>query len=764
MPVSSRYRFAALSAAVLAAAAVLIACGSGGGGSSGGGAAVAALDMPSRITLSAADGTSNSTSAILGRSIQKVARKARLKAFDDSGTDYANQTKVSWLEDTDALDMVNDILGVVEQSGYQDFVNAGPYKALVEKVGDSETSQGGTTSTSTAAEELMEIIVNVTRESNTAPMIVKVWVKEEDGPGGSTMLIRGYFEVSQGVSSQYPYGVMQAHFRGNALDANGADVAGDPVFTMAMSISAQDGNVIVEQVEEGEEKGGQLDFVWERRVRLVADATLTSGNAYVYVNETNDQTGLPEAETLYFAYNGDFFKYQDADSLEVTAMDKGSLRHRIHRYKVFREDTGAKVTRSSGFPIQTAGGQYGYVGYYGLWTPYGVTVSDGDTVTRADDGQAYTLIRKGGKLSKHTRTETTLGALDGIEISVFSQNDSKDIIVVWKSSEGAFMKIGERNNLNGQIDYLEEADWSAYVFANEWEGGWCQALSAYLPLGLIDSPADATPIYYHAEETVSGSLAEDLTLYYWGYAMTAPITQEEVDGAAAAEMAYRMNPPQVKKTYTFDATDRVLKDGSGNAILLGGDLDLSGTFYSNGYCMSQLTTEDTYTAETAYSIGNAAVYYSWNTGPNSWNQYSGLRDANGALVAFEAPLNFTYTHSQANDANNDATYDGKTFNLAYDGSGLNMPWIFDAATGEWAPALNLKDGTVLVDAQDGRYVVKAVEEALLMSETNDPAADALVIDTTIAAPTLTYDSTKTDLVGAVPEGTELKIIKGEPIE
>jgi hypothetical protein len=748
------------------AAMTFSACGSGGGGgSAGGGEAVAALDLPSRITLSSAEGTSNSAAAIAGSSLRKLARKARLNVFNDAGSDYTNEQKISWLEDTDALDTLNDVLGVVKESGYENFINAGPYKALVQKVGDSESSQGGTTSTSTTAEELLEIIVDVTRDSNTSPMITKVWVREENGPGGGTMMIRGYLEVSAGVSADYPYGVMQAHFKGNALDANGAEVAGDPLFTMVMSIGAENGQVIVELLEQGsEDSGGPVNFEWDRRLRLVADATLSSGKAYVYNAETNDHTGLLDAQTLYFAYNGDFFKYQDTESLEVTTQDKNSLVHRIYKYKLFREDTGARVTRSSGFPIRTAGGQYGYVGYYGLWVPQGFTTADGDTVTRVDNGQAYTLIKKGGKLVRHTRNQTTLGALEGLEISVWDQASGRDIIVVWNGAAGAFKKIGERSSTTGQIQYLEEENYTVYTFANAWEGGWCQALNAPLPLGLIEAPTGATVIYYHSQETVSGAQAADLTLYYWGYAMTAPITQEDVDSANTDEMTYRMTPPAVRKTYTFDAVDLVLEDESGNPMLFNDGIDLSGTTFGGGCTMMHLTIDDTYTAENSYDIGNAETYYSWTFGPNSWNQFTALQEAGGALVSFETPLNFAYTHSQANDANADATYDGKFFSLSYDGSGLNIPWLFDAASGDWAPVLNLKDGTVLEDSDGNRYVVKAVEEALLMSTTSDPAADALVIDTSVAAPTLTYDATKTALVGAVPADAVLEVIKGELID
>ena len=157
---------------VLVVGILLVSCS--GGGSSSGDGTISALTLPDRITLSSVDESSNSQAMLHTRAMRGYSPFQR--AFDDSGTDYDNQTKDSWIDDTDALDMVNDILGVVQDTGYDNFINAGPYKALVRKVDENEQSQGGTSTTSSTTESLMEIIVDVTRTNNDAPMIVKVWV------------------------------------------------------------------------------------------------------------------------------------------------------------------------------------------------------------------------------------------------------------------------------------------------------------------------------------------------------------------------------------------------------------------------------------------------------------------------------------------------------------------------------------------------------------------------------------------------------------
>jgi hypothetical protein len=120
-------------------------------------------------------------------------------------------------------------------------------------------------------------------------------------------------------------------------------------------------------------------------------------------------------------------------------------------------------------------------------------------------------------------------------------------------------------------------------------------------------------------------------------------------------------------------------------------------------------------------------------------------------------------HSQANDLNDDASQDGKKFALDYDGFQLQIPWNYDPELDEWQPMFSLKDGTQLTDVNGDSYVVKGIEVGVVMREAQDPsAAEDLDINDEIDPPTLTYDSTKTDLVGDKPAAV-LKVIKGETI-
>ncbi len=738
---------------LLAVFAMLFACSSGGDGSGSGGA-VNALRLPSRIELTNVEDSSSSAREYVVSGIDAL--------YSDTGTDYMEEEKHSWVDDTEALDMINDILGVCKDTGYEYFVNQGPYKALVRQVGDSDESQSGNNTTNTTTEQLMEMYVDVTRENNSAPMIVKIWVEEEDGPGEQAMLIRGHFTVTQGVSDAYPYGVMEAHFKGTTLDG------GVDMFNMAMSVGAEGGNVIIESVEDSEEGG---DFGFHSRVQVVANSDVTQGNAYVWESDTwvdwDSSEPVTEVSEELVAFNEDYFKVTE-DSV-TSFYSKDNLLHRIYNYKLFNADDGSELEMNSGFPIETEDGKHGYIGYWGIWAPHGASIEDGDTVTDMD-GVEYTVFRARGKLTKHTQSSIPLGELNGMELSKWECGGTEctDVIITWNGT--SFIKLGSRNQNNGMIEYYDNTDpeYHATVTFEEWDGAWCESLRAYLRLGNLyfdnignpTTPTDASTVYFHSEQTLDPQTATNLTLYTWEFTLDLPITQSVVNGADTAQNNYWMNPP-TEKTFNFVAADMMLYQGA-NAVEIPEGLDLEGSNLQWGYHIGPLTTSHYYDdhAPFFWQAHEAQTYYSWNTGNDEWNQFATVVDGNGDFVSFDAPISFSYTHSTANDINADSSYDGKVFRMEYDGNSVFIPWEFDPATQEWEPQINIKDGVLMGDSD--QYVIKGTEESLIMPEIADPGATFPT--NTVGEPDLEYDPAKTAQVGAVPVNAQLKVIKGELIE
>ncbi len=735
--------------ALIVATWLLLACGGGGdgtaisdGGTDAGDTTISALKMPDRISITSVDDSGGSTAESISIGMKRFWSSSNgimgAYTYNDAGTDYANQEKDVWVEDTDALDVINDILSAVQDSGYQEMVNEGPYKALVKKVGDSEQGGSGSSTTSTTTEKLMEMTVDVTREDNESPMNIKVWVLEDDGPGGKGMLIRGYFTVTEGVSDEYPYGRMRADFFGNQLDDDGNETDAQ-VMTIAMSVDAdEEGKVVVQCVQACNEDA--YDYESENRFRLIAASDMSEGKAYVNMTESDSVNGSEEYEG-YIAYDQDYLKAQMDEDAEPTVYDKNDLHRKVYRYKLFDAD-GAEIELDAGFPIKY-GDQYGYIGYWGLWFNDGVEIGSGDTVTDMNDNP-YTVFSVPGKLRKHTRTEVPLGELAGMEMSMWVETGGGagvDLMIAWNDVSEEFRIIGHRDPVNGQVVY-EDGDAVDFT-ENMWAGAWCEALRASISIGLLYTDGatvtNNTIISYHFEQTVdpSDDAFGDLQLYYYG---TLGDDEDEND--------YWMNP-----------TVKVLEFDADSMLLSYNDEDLVNTTTSGW--VSPLLTSDPADPWDAY---NAAVFYSWSTGPNQWEQFTSLIDADDQFVSFEAPLQFTYVHSTANDLNGDDTFDGKTFKLEYDGTDLSMPWTYDEELDEWLPMFSMKDATELIDGSGNQYVVKGIEVGVVMHEADDPAAAAsLVIDETIDPPTISYDEAQTDLVGDKPPA-ELKVIKGELVD
>lgn len=59
-------------------------------------------------------------------------------------------------------------------------------------------------------------------------------------------------------------------------------------------------------------------------------------------------------------------------------------------------------------------------------------------------------------------------------------------------------------------------------------------------------------------------------------------------------------------------------------------------------------------------------YYNWNTGPNRWHKFSGVKDSSGRVVPINEPLMLTYN---APDENEFGHYRGKKVSIRYPGNG-----------------------------------------------------------------------------------------------
>jgi hypothetical protein len=133
------------------------------------------------------------------------------------------------------------------------------------------------------------------------------------------------------------------------------------------------------------------------------------------------------------------------------------------------------------------------------------------------------------------------------------------------------------------------------------------------------------------------------------------------------------------------------------------------------------------------------MFYTWETGPNQWNQFTALVDPlDGSVLKFDPPLQVSYVHTWEDLGTS-------TFNLEYNGFG-NLHGIpgkcIDRDTGEeincgpetrWIPEFSISAGTEVTDVSDGTtlYYVKPLEMEQRMKQVNE--ADCAGLSTTTYA-------------------------------
>lgn len=705
-------------------------------------------------------------------------------AFDSIGTDYDKAPVSDFTEEAalDALETVNMILGFIKDSKADQFINKGPYKALLK---NNENKGGGNTGTGidSTVEKLSPMILDVTRNTDTStntnpPMIVKMWLDETDdfGPEMGTMTIRiiGYITASQGVSKEYPIGKLRFDFKGYLVNSSGGIDANAPMMRGAMLLDKSTGSdaltgradvKFIEQERMGSEWTNPtiLNMTYDVSVDTNSDGVVDSGDlqgsgvAYTramdWANATSSMDmsaggeggdfSIPMA-SYELAFSNEHYKIQEVytasevtragvNSYELTGTEtcksKTSFNKKVFRYGLFSSTDGRKVSLNSGFPIKTADGKNGYVGYWGIWSEND-SISNGDTVTRVDgNGGTYTVFETLGKLIKHTKTSVTMEKLAGTEMYVdtYIGNDYStkgQYVVSWDSTIPAFVLKGKQDCSNTGCELnttLGNAQFSDLNLSN-WSGAWSQSLQAQIPLVAPNGGTytNSSEISFHKQETVSPN--ENLTLVNYGWQILNPDMNLSSD-ANFVTPVIEVNATNnvIGNTYTYDATNGVLLDvnRSNKAVVIPSDANWS----INGLAQynylqwgarvgpllessSSAVTNATYDETNFWNLErNEDTYYTWEVGPNQWNKVSGVI-LGGSKVVFDKPLDIAYTHSTANDLNGDTSNDGKYFMLNYSGHDLGLPWKYDATNG-WVPIINLKSGTKLGD--NSEYVVKALD-------------------------------------------------------
>ncbi|GAB4147222.1 MAG: hypothetical protein Fur0037_15390 [Planctomycetota bacterium] len=729
--------------------AALGSCGGGGGSSS---ETVLGLQAPQQVTIIEAQGSSPAPARL-----PSGARAAGL-------TDYQSDATKFWVRDESmqSLDTVNSILGYLHDTNYWDptVINKGPYLALI-----ASDDRGGDARGS-GAPSYEEWTIDSTRTSNDSPQTAKFWVKTKDD-SGNAMIIYGKLEVTAEPSADNPFGVFTLYFK--QLPASMPPLSTNAVFEGYLrSVARTDGLVEVEFYNrEGDvtQTPAPGESAYLARAHIIGNPADDTGRAFTDVQYKENNGSLIQFSGTYnVQFDSTYLARKDLTTSTIAVLDRNNYQTYVHRYGVYDAATESRVAMHGGFPIETAAGDHGWVGYWGMWFPEGVAIANGQALTRRDyrtgTTTPYTAFIAPGRLEERVRTSLTLGDIKNEDLETFdptlglevrARYTGTDLVCVATRSGNSWTPVNPPTSLASSFSTGQYVTFYSHARGSV-ELEWPAALS------------DTVPVYVWSSSTVTGNspalAGGDLTLYgYWRMLRPGITTaQANYQGGQSPYFPDATSPTSGQQVYTFNATTLQLELGGVPVTLANGVTVTQGPGMWGFDCGPLLATALSSFGE----IGTRTTTYQWYTGANDWNQLRTVKDANGNFVQFDEPIRLNYTHHEPGSA-----YDGRTFVLDWDGENLGgIPYEENQNTGQWYPLLNIPSGTTLAGG-GSTYKVKQLEGEQFMVEMPSPAsiiaARGYDLDTSISQPDAA--NYQDPAIGAMPVVTDPpRFVGGMPQE
>ena len=637
---------------------------------------------------------------------------------------YATDAQSSHVEDatSQGIAQVNMITCFVTGMRPDAMVNKGNYVALVDKKkcdpnarSDSGNSSSDNAGSSTPA--YMSSIVNSTRTSNTAPMQVKTWVDESEKGFAATIFINTV--ATEAPSATNPYGIFR-------LDYCGKGSASGCLMNGYLDGSAT--GISYFETESG-------DGTNTTALRLTM-AGADSGSGALQMSQSGQQVAYT------FGYNDSYFRRFDGTSDQCFSRlaDDPDTGMSVWRYGLYDASTGDRVTRQSGFPIEYAapdGKTYnGQIGYYGLWLPSEASgqITNGATVQRVQyvpdhepTKTPYSLVKADGRLMKYTKKTRTLAAADQIKFNVFVFDvngffdgavGNRQYEMYWDDAAGAFkvsgtMECGNNGCQTQDIAGGEKTVQAAFFATQGGVRGWSQSLGGevFIPLAGVTGAVDSSSVnvIYRVQDLVYPAQMP-ASLYCLRECPTAATLASyfapgSADASPFVASTYNRWQPAGADgvvSYTTDSSSALLRDGANAAVVFTDSSALqSRPQYQSGIRTGRLFTaladaqcSGSISQYCDQKVDELEVYYQWETGPNQWNQFAAVKNAAGAVVAFDAPLQVSYSVPTGAKY---GQYAGKSIVLQYGGFG--ELWGIPGSC-----VSRLTNEHVSCDTQDSRYV------------------------------------------------------------
>jgi hypothetical protein len=589
-------------------------------------------------------------------------------ATPPAGAPYFTDPVNEYVQDDTAqgISSMNMVLCVIGSMDPGDMVNAGPYLALVDM--NKCQNKGGGGAAAAGATNYANAIVNVTRASNSDPMIARVWLSLTEQ--GNATNVYAYLSATQSPAAAPPYGVFRMDYIGQKNGQVGFNGY----------IDAQPGTITF--LETGANSSNTA-------LAMTANST-TSGAGTMSIAGNGGGAG----STFNFAYDPAYFRRADASSDQCFDRSRANAAISVWQYGTYNANDGTRVDLPNpGFPVLAS---YGGVAYYGFANYYGInfqgldlnSVADASPIPalavadqRPGNTTAYRLNKLGGKLTKWTQVQATLGDLDGIPFTIgadLSANTTPAVaagwnnwVVQWSSQAGTFTVVGVQvcgsNGCQSSAVNPVSVITAAYVNTTPL-AGWADSFGGNLtiPPAPGASHLASDPIYYYAQSTViPGSVGAPAGLNCLSQcpsaaqlaSFTAPNAASSTTPFGNSTDQQWFSAPNVADTvtYTFGANG-LLESGTPMVLEQASQYPSGSQYAQNGVQTgrlfdtasgSQLTIGScpgTPAIGTVCEPTSPSVYYTWQTGTNQWSQSLWLtRASDGSVVPFDPPENIAYT-------------------------------------------------------------------------------------------------------------------------
>lgn len=664
-------------------------------------------------------------------------------------TDYDKIFTNVWVQDDSmqALDQAGTILCVVSKTGYIPMVNKGQYVAQVNMTKCGDKGGGGSGGQAAAQQQkLVRITVESTRKEHE-PLIGHFWLQ----PGEKDQNVYGEFKIAEGASAKNPLGIFRMMFSGDGGTEKGF-LETDTDAQGKIRVRLFDKSTHPNDQGHSEESLQAVTALIDYNIKA---EQLKGGQFATHVSDVSSDHSADNAYNVSFDRR---YLHRESAGVEK-CLDQNSMHTYGWNYNLY-DSAGARVTMNANMSLEyTSGGQtyYGNAGYFGIWMPESVTLTNGMKLTKhdwqnKDATEEYTVVVAKGKLMKNTKVALTLAEITNVDLGLWPQQDgspgqmpTKKRIVYdgtkWQVTGHMQMSMNSPSTWvdDSPTDFSLTDGW--YNFDSDSLGN----INVIVQNNAIQSITSTTSVDWTNKATGA------LTLKCYN---NCPLP---VASASATVFDPEMqNQNLTPVVYTFDpATLNLTRQGSGVVEIADG-VTLEGQ-YQSGVMSGNLIPSDV-SVTTMQDISNVSTFYTWTMGNNQWSRFTGLKGSNGAFVVFDAPLNFTYTHSGDNDFDGAASsaFYGKKFMMQYGGPG-NLWGIPSVQSGnQYLPQFAIRNGTAM-----GDYRVKLIEgqqspvETAVGNCSDLPLTDVPAIITEGEVPAFDYVTRPTD------DGSAPAIIDGE---